>query len=55
MARIRDEIEHAGAVVVYFTAFRPSQEGILAADDLETRLGLRRLATTSDGYILGKL
>ena len=55
MARIRDQIQYAGAVVVYFTAFQSSQEGILAADDLETRLGLRRLATTSDGYILGKL
>jgi hypothetical protein len=55
MARIRDEIQRAGAVVVYFTAFQSPQGGILAADDIETRLGLRRLATTSDGYILGKL
>ena len=55
MARIRDEIQHAGAVVVYFTAFQSLQEGTLAADDLESQLGLRRLATTSDGYILGKL
>jgi hypothetical protein len=55
MARLRDQIQYAGAVIVYLRDFQPTQVITPAESDFETQLGLRRLATTRDGYMFAKL
>lgn len=54
MAWINNEIQHEGAVVVYFTGFLPPQSIAPTENDLEVQWGVRRLATTVDGYLLAK-
>jgi hypothetical protein len=54
MEWLNDKIQHAGAVVVYFTAFQPPHVITPPESAFEAELGLRRLSTTPDGYLLGK-
>jgi hypothetical protein len=55
MAWMNNEIQHEGAVVVYFTVFQPPEVIAPAERYFETELGLRRIATEREGYMLAKL
>jgi hypothetical protein len=53
-AWVSDELQRHGAVIVYFTVFQPGQFVAPAEDSFETLLGLRRLVTTREGYMLAR-
>ncbi len=55
MAWMNNEIQHEGAVIVYFTVFQPPEVRAPAERHFETQLGLRRIATEREGYMLAKL
>jgi hypothetical protein len=53
LAQINDRLNNA-AEIVYFTTFESAEAAATAENTLETKLRLRRIASTSDGYILAK-